>query len=297
MTARRAVIVAGVASAALFALLLVAAPAHAADGGAGTGISLVQALLIGFGYYLSNSPWLTGNGTFLGLYRPLVAGFLVGIILGDPLAGAQIGAAINVLYIAFISAGGAPPADPSVAGWVGTAIALGSGLDAQQAIALGAALGALGTLIFFSRMSVDAAFAHWADARAEAADIGGVARANWLPPQIFLFAITVIPAVSAVYFGAQGVSDAITWLNDNAPWVLRGLQVSGGLLPAIGIAMTMRFIFRGSVIPYFFLGYLLAMIGGANVNIVVVGVVGAALAVLHVTLLGDRRPAATGADR
>jgi mannose/fructose/N-acetylgalactosamine-specific phosphotransferase system component IIC len=297
MTARRAVIVAGLASAALFALLLVAAPADAADGGPGTGISLIQALLIGFGYYLSNSPWLTGNGGFLGLYRPLVAGFLVGIILGDPLTGAQIGAAINVLYIAFISAGGSAPSDPSIAGWVGTAIAMGSGLDAKQAIALGAALGTLGTLVFFTRMSVDAAFAHWADARAEEADIGGVARANWLPPQILLFLITVVPAVIAVYYGAQGVSDAITWLNDNAPWVLRGLEIAGGLLPAIGIAMTMRFIFRGAVIPYFFLGYLLAMLGGANVNIVVVGVIGAALAVLHVSLVGDRRGTPAGADR
>jgi mannose/fructose/N-acetylgalactosamine-specific phosphotransferase system component IIC len=61
--------------------------------------------------------------------------------------------------------------------------------------------------------------------------------------------------------------------------------------------MTMRFIFRGAVIPYFFLGYLLAMLGGANVNIVVVGVIGAALAVLHVSLVGDRRGTPAGADR
>jgi mannose/fructose/N-acetylgalactosamine-specific phosphotransferase system component IIC len=142
-------------------------------------------------------------------------------------------------------------------------------------------------------MSVDAVFAHWADARAEEGDIGGVARMNWLPPQIFLFVISFFPATLAVFLGAPVVENAINWLTTNAPFVLKGLQISGGLLPAIGIAMNMRFIFRGSVIPYFFIGYVLAVAAGvgqedANVTIVSLGVIGVALAFIHVLLVGDR---------
>jgi mannose/fructose/N-acetylgalactosamine-specific phosphotransferase system component IIC len=287
-------------SVAVFALLAMAGPALAQNGEGETGVSLFQAILVGFGYYLSNSPWLAGNGGFFGLYRPLVAGFLVGIILGDPVEGARIGAAINILYLGFISAGGSIPADPSVAGWVGTALALGGGLDAQAAIALGVAVGTLGTFIFFTRMSVDAVFAHWADARAEAGDITGVSRMNWLPPQIFLFIISFFPAMLAVYLGSQVVSDAIVWLTDNAPWILSGLQIAGGLLPAIGIAMNMRFIFRGSVVPYFFIGYILAVAGGVGqeggaLNIVSLGIIGVALAFLHVWFVGDRAVQSRGA--
>jgi mannose/fructose/N-acetylgalactosamine-specific phosphotransferase system component IIC len=287
-------------SVAVFALLAMAGPALAQNGEGETGVSLFQAILVGFGYYLSNSPWLAGNGGFFGLYRPLVAGFLVGIILGDPVEGARIGAAINILYLGFISAGGSIPADPSVAGWVGTALALGGGLDAQAAIALGVAVGTLGTFIFFTRMSVDAVFAHWADARAEAGDITGVSRMNWLPPQIFLFIISFFPAMLAVYLGSQVVSDAIVWLTDNAPWILSGLQIAGGLLPAIGIAMNMRFIFRGSVVPYFFIGYILAVAGGVGqeggaLNIVSLGIIGVALAFLHVWFVGDRVVQSRGA--
>jgi mannose/fructose/N-acetylgalactosamine-specific phosphotransferase system component IIC len=273
-------------SLAVFGLLLITGPVLGQDGsGNDTGVSLIQAVLIGLGYYLSNSPWLMGNGGFFGFYRPLVAGFIVGIILGDPVKGAQIGAAINILYLGFISAGGSIPADPSVAGWVGTALAIGGGLDASQAIALGVAVGTLGTFIFFTRMSVDATFAHWADARAEAADIGGVARMNWLPPQVFLFIISFFPATIAVYLGAPVVQDAIGWLNTNAPWVLSGLQIAGGLLPAIGIAMNMRFIFRGTVWPYFFIGYVIAVASGGGVNIVMIGLIGVALAFIHVALV------------
>lgn len=283
------VVAAGI-SAGVFGALLITGPVLGANGDS-TGVSLFQALLIGLGYYLSNSPWLAGNGGFFGFYRPLVAGFIVGIILGDPVKGAEIGAAINVLYLGFISAGGSIPADPSVAGWVGTALAIGGGADAPTAITIGVAVGLVGTVIFFTRMSVDAVFAHWADARAEEGDIGGVAMMNWLPPQVFLFIISVIPATVAVYAGSAVVGDWLTWLNTNSPWVVKGFEIAGGMLPALGIAMNMRFIFRGSAIPYFFVGYLLFVYGKAlspQLNLVAIAIVGVAIAFLHVYLLGDR---------
>ena len=278
---------------AAFALVVLAAPAAGQDGGGDPSVGVVQAVLMVLGYYLSNSPWIFGNGAFFGLYRPLVAGFLVGVILGDPVQGAAIGAAINVLYLGFISAGGALPADPSVAGWVGTTIALAGGLDAASALAVALAVGVLGTFIFFGRMTVDAVFAHWADARAERADIRGVALMNWLPSQVFLFVISFTPVFLIVLIAPEVVGDAIAWLERNAPFVLRGLQIAGGLLPAIGIAMNMRFIFRGSLAAYFFIGFVLAVVGGlggqdAALNIVAVGIVGTALAFLHVHFMGDR---------
>ena len=290
--------VAFLVTAGLFGVLLFAGPALAADGDSPKA-GLIQAALVGLGYYLSNSPWIAGNGGFFGLYRPLVAGFIVGIIFGDPAKGAEIGAAINLLYIGFISAGGSIPADPSVAGWVGTALAMAGGLSAEAAISLGVAIGLLGTIIFFTRMSVDAVFAHWADARAEKGDIAGVARMNWLPPQIFLFIISFFPAFLAVYLGSSVVSDGIAWLNTNAPWVLKGFEIAGFLLPAIGIALNMRFIFRGGAIPFYFVGYVLALIVSGSfwpgtkapeigTIVVTVALVGAAFAWIYVSLLGSR---------
>ena len=273
--------VAFLVTAGLFGVLLFAGPVLAQEGDE-PNAGLFQAALVGLGYYLSNSPWIAGNGGFFGLYRPLVAGFIVGIIFGQPVEGAQIGAAINLLYIGFISAGGSIPADPSVAGWVGTALALAGGLAPEAAISLGVAVGLLGTIVFFTRMSVDAVFAHWADARAEVGDIGGVARMNWLPPQIFLFVISFVPATLAVYLGAGVVADGIDWLNTNTPWILRGFEIAGGLLPAIGIAMNMRFIFRGSVWPYYFLGYIAANATAGGLNVVAIAIIGLALAVIHV---------------
>ncbi|MBI3750923.1 MAG: PTS sugar transporter subunit IIC [Chloroflexi bacterium] len=284
---QRARWVAALVTFGIMASLFVAAPVLGANGDSPKA-GIVQAALVGLGYYFSNSPWIFGNGGFFGLYRPLVAGFIVGIIFGDPVKGAEIGASINLLYIGFISAGGSIPADPSVAGWVGTALAMAGGLDAQAAVGLGVAVGLLGTIIFFTRMSVDAVFAHWADERAERGDISGVSRMNWVPSQVFLFIISFFPATIAVYAGAGVVSDWIAWLNGNAPWVLKGFEIAGGLLPALGIAMNMRFIFRGTVAAYFFIGYLVSVASAGGVGIVMIAIIGIALAMLHVAFVGTR---------
>ena len=59
-------------------------------------IQLWQAFLIGVVYYLGQmgTPWVSLAGTHT-IMRPLVNGFLVGLILGDPVKGTIYGAAIQ----------------------------------------------------------------------------------------------------------------------------------------------------------------------------------------------------------
>jgi PTS system mannose-specific IID component len=246
-----------------------------------------QAALIAIGYYLANSPWLFGLAFFT-LYRPLVAGFFVGLILGDPAQGTLIGAAINIPYLGFISAGGNLPADAGFAGWVGTTVALASGLDATKAIPIAFGLGLLGTIIFYGRMAIDSVFAHWADARAEKADIAGVALMNWLPGQLLLFVISFVPVFLLALNGPSAVQDA---LNSLPLWTVNGLVIAGGILPAIGIALNMRFIFRGSAIPYFFIGYILMTATHGSLSLVVIAAIGLCLAYLHLNFVRRDAPA------
>jgi len=249
-------------------------------------VSVWQAALIAIGYYLANSPFLFGLAFFT-LYRPLVAGFLVGLILGDPAQGTLIGAAINVPYLGFISAGGNLPADASLAGWIGTTVALASGLDPTKAVAIAFGLGLLGTIIFYGRMAVDSVFAHWADARAEKADIAGVAFMNVVPGQAFLFVVSFVPVFWLALNGPTAVQDA---LNALPVWTVNGLVIAGGVLPAIGIALNMRFIFRGSAIPYFFIGYILMTATHNSISLVVVAALGLALAYLHLSFVRRDAP-------
>ena len=252
-------------------------------------VSIWQAALIALGYYLANSPWLFGLAFFT-LYRPLVAGFFVGLILGDPAQGTLIGAAINIPYLGFISAGGNLPADASLAGWVGTTVALAGGLDPTKAIPIAFGLGMLGTIIFYGRMAIDSVFAHWADARAEKADIGGVAFMNVVPGQLLLFVASFVPVFLLALNGPSAVQDA---LNRLPLWAVNGLVIAGGILPAIGIALNMRFIFRGAAIPYFFIGFILMTATHQSMSLVVIAALGLALAYLHLNFV---RPTAKAAE-
>ena len=270
-----AVLGAGSSTAAAVAAVAAAAAPHTIS------VSIWQAALIALGYYLANSPWLFGLAFFT-LYRPLVAGFFVGLILGDPAQGTLIGAAINIPYLGFISAGGNLPADASLAGWVGTTVALASGLDPTKAIPIAFGLGMLGTIIFYGRMALDSVFAHWADARAEKADIGGVAFMNVVPGQLFLLVASFVPVFLLALNGPAAVQDV---LNRLPLWAVNGLVIAGGILPAIGIALNMRFIFRGAAIPYFFIGFILMTATHQSMSLVVIAALGLALAYLHLTFV------------
>jgi PTS system mannose-specific IIC component len=143
----------------------------------------------------------------------------------------------------------------------------GGGPSVGAALALAVPIGLLGTVIWNARMTGDTVFVHYADRRAEEANIGEVARANWLYPQVYLFAITFIP----VFFAAFAGVDFVTGIINGLPaWILNGLAIGGGVLPAIGLAMNMRFIFRFPVIPYFFLGYFLYVVTGGTLSMAVI---------------------------
>jgi len=244
-------------------------------------MNFLMAVIIGILYYLSMSPWFANLG-FTVLYRPLVAGTLVGIVMGRPGEGVAIGANINVLYLGWISAGGSLPGDPGLAGYLGTALVLGSGLDVDGALALAAPLGLLGGLTWSLRMSLCSIIPHWADRFAEEGDIDGVARSNYVYSQPFLFVIYAIPVMLAAYLGSAAVGAALNWIGANAIWVMNGLFAASGMLSALGIALNLKFLFQGNVWPYFFIGFTVTSLMGGDVNLLVMAIIGACVAYVHV---------------
>ncbi len=261
-------------------------------------MNILMAVIIGVLYYLSLSPWFANLG-FTVLYRPLVAGTLVGLVMGNPAAGIAIGANINVLYLGWISAGGSLPGDPGLAGYLGTALVLGGGLDVQAALALAAPLGLLGGLTWSLRMSLCSIIPHWADRFAEQGNIKWVARSNYIFSQPFLFVLYAVPVMLAAYLGSQAVGAALGWIGQNAIWVMNGLFAASGMLSALGIALNLKFLLRGNVWPYFFIGFVIATYM-TGVNLVVLAIVGVCLAFLHVWLaqrIMEEAPAAPAERR
>ncbi|MGI6250079.1 MAG: PTS system mannose/fructose/sorbose family transporter subunit IID [Anaerolineaceae bacterium] len=219
-------------------------------------MTLTQAILLGVLYYFANSPWPFGGlGNYAILYRPMILGLIVGIILGNPALGVTIGATINLMYIGFISAGGSMPADMSLAGILGTALAISGGLDMNAALAVAVPLGLLGALVWVGRLTFDSVFVRLADKYTEEGKPEKIWIVNILLPQILLFLITAIPCFLAAYYGADMIANLINKLGGN---FLRILSVIGGMLPAVGIGMMLMAIYKGPARVFFFLGFLVS---------------------------------------
>ncbi len=223
-------------------------------------ISVFQAFLIGLVYFLgvNAQPWLTTVGTHV-IMRPMVNGTIVGLILGHPVEGCIIGTAINLPYLAWISAGGTVPMDSALAGTLGTALAIAGNVNPSAATALAVPLGLLGTVIWVVHMTVDISFVHMADKAAEAGDVKRINFLNVWPPQIIVFFLSVVPVTLAVYFGAGPVASVINVLKGRP---LDVLSVIGGLLPALGIAMNLRAMNGKGTLIFFLFGFLLAVYSG-----------------------------------
>lgn len=223
-------------------------------------MSLLQGILLAFLYYLGNSTWGLGVGWWT-LMRPLVLGFISGIILGDPAQGAIVGAQINVLYLGFIGAGGALPGDIALAGVVGTAIALSTGVDVNTAMSLAVPVGLLGTIIWVTKMTVNTAWVRFAEKYADSGNTKRFWIADVVMPQLFLFIVSFISCFVIVYFGVSYIKDILDFLGDNVVGVLSTI---GGMLPAVGIALTLKSIFKAESIPMFFLGFMLVQYFGLD---------------------------------
>ncbi|RVU97493.1 hypothetical protein EII22_07665 [Coriobacteriales bacterium OH1046] len=243
-------------------------------------MTIIQAVLIALLYYMCNSTWGLGVGWWT-LMRPLVSGFLTGIILGDPVAGTIAGAQINVLYLGWIGAGGALPSDIALAGVVGTAFAITGGIDANTAMALAVPVGLLGSVIWIVKMTLNTAYVRVAEKLAANGDTKRFWIADVALPQIMLFIFSFIPAFVLVYWGSEHIQSILQFMGDSVVGVL---AVVGGMLPAVGIALTLKSIFKGQSVLFFFLGFLLVQYFG--LDMISVGFLSAVLTLLYMQLAG-----------
>ena len=219
----------------------------------------IPALLTGIFCYLGaiESPWLFGmSGGFYIVGRPLVAGLLVGLAFGDIRSGILCGLAVQAVFIANLSTGGATNSEITYAAYGGIGLAMATSKDPAIAVTLAILIGQTFGLIFYNfRMAV---YSYWntrAGKAAENNDDRGIVLNHLIFPQITTFLLRAVPVFLAIYFG-KGLVD---WLIDSIPdMVTHIIQVLGGVLPALGIAMLMSIVIKNkSHLIFFFAGFVL----------------------------------------
>lgn len=251
-------------------------------------MTIVQAFLIGIFAYLGakRTPWFFGvAGGWNMIGRPLVAGLIVGIILGDVKNGVIAGAMVQALFIGQITPGGAMPADVNWAAYIGIPLALAAGGTGEQAVALAVPLSMLGLGLFNFIMTINSYFAHMGDKAASLGDGGGIHRATYLAavPSFLL------RAGSAMFICYLGTPVTEVLLNNMPALMLHFFEVAGKLLPAIGFAMLLKqSLSKTWMIVLFLMGWVL--IGSTGMSITALAIFGTALAFLFV--MAEKEPQA-----
>ena len=202
-------------------------------------MTFVQALLIGLLGYCS-AKWaipLWGDmGGWWTCGRPLVAGMLIGIILGNVSQGIILGCAVNALYLGSITVGGVAANDINFAAYIGIPLAMVSGATVEEALTLAALLGALCVFMWNFVKIINVYWIRVMEKQIAADNLDNAARVP-LYGNIFLFICRFFPIFLACLLGPeimQGVMNAIP------PQLSAIIGIFGGMLPLIGFAIILK---------------------------------------------------------
>lgn len=198
---------------------------------------------------------IAGVDLFNGLthfHRPVVIGPIVGLILGDVQTGLLVGGTLELVWMGMVPLAGAQPPNVVIGGIIGTTFAIMTQADPKVAIGIAvpfsiAVQGCI-TLLF----TLYSPMMHKCDEMVKKLNWRGIEMVNYFGILI-LFSFYFIVAFLPIYFGA----DAASAMVQKAPqWLLDGLAVAGGMMPAIGFSLLMKIMMKKTYVAYFILGFI-----------------------------------------
>ena len=259
-------------------------------------MGVIQIIAISLFVYLGSIGSIVGNT--IGWYtlgRPLVASFIVGVIMGDLQTAMLVGIALQIMYMGNVTPGGAVAWDLSYATYVGTAGALvfGNGMESTQIIGIAVVFAGIGGLV--GQMMWNLSYAlnlplnRIASKYPEAGETKKMYIPNVVCGQLIGFACRFIPAI--ILFTTMTAASAQADFASMIPgWVTTLLSTFGGMMAALGMGIILSFLLKKQwQICIFLLGFVLVTY--FNLNTMAVAVVATLLAVVYYVFQIDQKEA------
>lgn len=236
-----------------------------------SGELILQAFLVSLAYLICfGGNWLLGQNM---ADQPIVVGPLVGLFLGDLQSGLIIGATLQAVFMGVINAGGAVSLNPSFGTALGVAFAILSHGGQEVAMVLAIPLGLLGGLLEVG-MNTGASF--FGDAWDAAAQDGNAKKIVRLHYGVWAFKYLVFSLV--IFLAVIAGADVVTKFVENLPdFIVDGLGVVSGLLPAVGFGMLIQFIWSKEIAIFYFVGFVL--VAYLKLPLIALAIIGLAVAI------------------
>lgn len=249
-------------------------------------MTVLQAIIISLFTYLAAIGGVLGNT--LGWYdlgRPLVASFVVGIVMGNVPVAVELGLMLQLANLGSVTPGGAVGWDLSYATYIGVAGALAfHNGDMATTTALMWAFsvvgGAIGVAMWNLHYAADLLINRVSTAGAEEGNSKKVAMANSVLGNLCGFAFRFIPAMvilmTTAVVGSQTGVDVSTLIPG---WLLNTISIFGGIMAALGMGILLSFLMKKAWhFCVFLLGYcLVAYLGLSTMAVSVLGICAAVI--------------------
>ncbi len=210
--------------------------------------------------------------------RPIIIAPLVGLVLGDLKTGIMVGATLELVWMGAFPIGASNPPDMVSGTIIGAAFVISTGQEVAAAVALAVPIATLVLIIdnAFMTFFIPSLCAK-ADKYALNGDIKGVERMHITAVIVTKLGLSILVGLG-FYLGVPVIEKVLSFIPE---FVIDGLNVATGLLPAIGFAMLARMLISKRTVLYFFLGFLLAAY--LKVPLLGIALFGVIIAILTVT--------------
>lgn len=254
-------------------------------------MTITQVVLIALFIYLGAIGSIVGNT--IGWYclgRPLVASFVVGIIMGDVQTAMIVGIPLQIAYLANVTPGGAVAWDLSYATYIGTAMALVmKGTVDSDAALIGLAFtgagigGVVGGTMWNVHYSLDVVLNRWAERIAAKGDTKRMWMPNIIGGQLIGFACRFIPAVIVLVAINAGAQQGISIPG----WFITGISTFGSMMAALGMGVILSFLIKNKYDwAVFLIGFVLVTY--FNLGMMAVAVIGVLTAIIYYQIINRK---------
>ena len=212
-------------------------------------------------------------------HRPLVACTLIGLVLGDLKTGVMVGGTLELVALGWMNVGAAMAPDAALASVIAAILVIKGGQPAQESIAIAIPVAVAGQMLTIFVRTIAVFFQHQADKFAKEANFRGIELCHY--GALLLQGLRVaIPA--AIVVATASAENVQAFLGKIPVEVSEGLRIAGGVIVVVGYAMVINMMSAKALMPFFFLGFVIATF--SSYNLIGLGMIGTELAALYIQL-------------
>lgn len=225
---------------------------------------------------------IAGMGSVLDSFqthRPLIACTVVGLILGDIRTGIILGGTLEMIALGWMNIGAAQSPDSAMASIISTILVIIGNQSISAGIAIALPVAVAGQVLTVFARTVTIFFQHAADKYAEDANFRMIDICHVAALAVQALRVAIPTFLVAAVVSPEGVQGL---LNSIPEVITGGLTVAGGMIVVVGYAMVLNMMGAKYLMPFFFLGFVIAAF--TEFNLVAFGIMGGVFAIIYVQL-------------